>query len=147
MSLDSHCFSGVEVINGWPVVFTSIQTKTSITLAPVTADISICNTESSDLAVNLSGRTKVNYQKERYPRRCSGSEHGTRCSGSASEQPCTLVRNRENYSLFLAHNCNRHSHRRTPVSYSWSRGCGWRLWHGLPLWCVVYANIINTLFS
>ena len=70
-------FCGAEVINGWPVVSTSISPKIPITLPSVTADISICNMESSDLVSNLSGMTLVNCQKERSPRSCSGSEHGT----------------------------------------------------------------------
>ena len=48
---------GVEVINGWSVVSTSISAETSITLPSVTADISSCNRESSELVSNLSGIT------------------------------------------------------------------------------------------
>ena len=59
-------FCGVEVINGWPVVSTSILAGTPIALPSVTADISICNMESSDLISNLSGMTLW----------FSGSEHG-----------------------------------------------------------------------
>ena len=50
-------FCGVEVINGWPVVSTSTSAETPIILPSVTADISICNMESSDLISNLSGMT------------------------------------------------------------------------------------------
>ena len=50
-------FCGVEVINGWPVISISISAETPITLPSVTADISICNMESSDLVSNLSGMT------------------------------------------------------------------------------------------
>ena len=50
-------FCGVEVINGWPVVSTSISAETSITLPSVTADTSICNTKSSGLVSITSSMT------------------------------------------------------------------------------------------
>ena len=50
-------FCGSEVVNGWPVVSTSTSAETPIALPSVTADISICNMESSDLVSNLSGMT------------------------------------------------------------------------------------------
>ena len=70
-------FCGVDVFNGWPVVSTSTSAETSVTLPSVTADIYICNMESSDFVDNLSGSAYTNCQEEKSPRRCSGSEHGT----------------------------------------------------------------------
>ena len=48
-------FCRVEVINGWTVVSTSTSAETPIAGPSVTADISICNMESSNLVSNLDG--------------------------------------------------------------------------------------------